>query len=112
MQEILPAFTPPRKPGLVTEWKRKPNSDLPRPSEDLFLGRSGFRDFMASPEGIPTNILSERLERLVPLLLVEIAEGSARLRFITRTGPRRCASRSGRAILDRDATWMELLAPE
>lgn len=32
---------------------------------DLFLGRSRFRDFMASPEGIPTNILSDRLERLL-----------------------------------------------
>jgi DNA-binding HxlR family transcriptional regulator len=31
---------------------------------DLFLGRSRFKDFSASPEGIPTNILSERLERL------------------------------------------------
>jgi len=32
---------------------------------DLLFGRSRFKDFMASPEGIPTNILSERLERLV-----------------------------------------------
>jgi DNA-binding HxlR family transcriptional regulator len=32
---------------------------------DLFLGRSRFRDFTASPEGIPTNILSDRLERLL-----------------------------------------------
>lgn len=31
---------------------------------DLFLGRARFKDFHASPEGIPTNILSERLERL------------------------------------------------
>ena len=31
---------------------------------DLFLGRSRFRDFAASPEGIPTNILTDRLERL------------------------------------------------
>jgi DNA-binding HxlR family transcriptional regulator len=31
---------------------------------DLFLGRERFRDFTASPEGVPTNILSERLERL------------------------------------------------
>ena len=31
---------------------------------DLFLGRSRFRDFQASPERIPTNILSERLARL------------------------------------------------
>lgn len=31
---------------------------------DLFLGRARFRDFSASPEGIPTNVLSDRLERL------------------------------------------------
>jgi DNA-binding HxlR family transcriptional regulator len=31
---------------------------------DLFLGRSRFKDFAASPEGIPTNILSDRLVRL------------------------------------------------
>lgn len=31
---------------------------------DLILGRTRFRDFTASPEGIPTNILSDRLERL------------------------------------------------
>ena len=31
---------------------------------DLFLGRTRFRDFLSSPEGIPTNILTERLERL------------------------------------------------
>jgi len=32
---------------------------------DLLLGRTRFRDFTASPEGIPTNILSDRLERLL-----------------------------------------------
>lgn len=32
---------------------------------DLFLGRSRFKEFAASPEGIPTNILSDRLARLV-----------------------------------------------
>ncbi len=31
---------------------------------DLVLGRSRFKDFTASPEGIPTNILSDRLARL------------------------------------------------
>ena len=38
---------------------------------DLFLGRSRFREFSASPEGIPTNILSERLERLLQHGIVE-----------------------------------------
>lgn len=31
---------------------------------DLLLGRARFKEFVASPEGIPTNILSERLSRL------------------------------------------------
>jgi DNA-binding HxlR family transcriptional regulator len=31
---------------------------------DLVLGKSRFKDFTASPEGIPTNILSDRLARL------------------------------------------------
>jgi DNA-binding HxlR family transcriptional regulator len=32
---------------------------------DLIVGKSRFKDFMTSPEGIPTNILSERLHRLL-----------------------------------------------
>lgn len=32
---------------------------------DLMLGRSRFKEFAASPEGIPTNILSDRLQRLL-----------------------------------------------
>lgn len=32
---------------------------------DLVLGRSRYKDFAASPEGIPTNILADRLQRLV-----------------------------------------------
>lgn len=31
---------------------------------DLFLGRSRFKEFMASPEGIPTNILTDPLQKL------------------------------------------------
>lgn len=38
---------------------------------DLFLGRTRFRDFIASPEGIPTNILSDRLEKLLHHGIVE-----------------------------------------
>ena len=51
---------------------------------DLFLGRTRFKDFEASPEGIPTNILSERLERLVAAGIVEQApvdEGAKRLGY-------------------------------
>lgn len=32
---------------------------------DLHLGRSRFKEFTASPEGVPTNILSDRLARLL-----------------------------------------------
>jgi len=32
---------------------------------DLILGHSRFKDFAASPEGIPTNVLSDRLDRLL-----------------------------------------------
>ena len=38
---------------------------------DLYLGRTRFRDFTSSPEGIPTNILSDRLERLLEHKIVE-----------------------------------------
>jgi len=46
---------------------------------DLLLGRQRFKEFVASPEGIPTNVLSERLERLRRhgiVALVEAADGS------------------------------------
>ncbi len=38
---------------------------------DLLLGRSHFREFAASPEGIATNILADRLARLVEYGLAE-----------------------------------------
>lgn len=38
---------------------------------DLLLGRSLFKEFQASPEGIATNILSDRLARLVASELAE-----------------------------------------
>ena len=50
---------------------------------DLFLGCSRFRDFAASPEGIPTNILSDRLQRLV--------EGGVVRRIPAEDGTRRLA---------------------
>jgi DNA-binding HxlR family transcriptional regulator len=46
---------------------------------DLILGRQRFKEFAASPEGIPTNILAERLERLLDHGIVELtpaADGS------------------------------------
>lgn len=44
---------------------------------DLFLGASRFKDFAASPEGIPTNILSERLARLARGGLIEKVPASS-----------------------------------
>ena len=38
---------------------------------DLVLGRSRFKDFIASPEKIPTNILSDRLARLLKHQIIE-----------------------------------------
>jgi DNA-binding HxlR family transcriptional regulator len=38
---------------------------------DLACGKSQFKEFTASPEGIATNILSDRLGRLVTAGLVE-----------------------------------------
>jgi DNA-binding HxlR family transcriptional regulator len=51
---------------------------------DLFHGRSRFKDFSASPEGIPTNILSERLERLLAHGVIEqmpAEDGAKRLAY-------------------------------
>lgn len=51
---------------------------------DLILGRTRFKDFVASPEKVPTNILSDRLERLVRHGVVEqipAEDGSKRLAY-------------------------------
>ncbi len=51
---------------------------------DLILGRSRFKDFLTSPEGIPTNILTERLKRLLEHQVVTqvcAAEGSKHLAY-------------------------------
>ena len=51
---------------------------------DLFHGRARFKDFTASPEGIPTNILAERLERLLALGIIEqipAEDGTKRLAY-------------------------------
>lgn len=57
---------------------------------DLLLGRSRFRDFVGSPEGIPTNILSERLERLLAKDIIEQTpadDGTKRLAYrLTKKG--------------------------
>src|SRR5690348_441626 len=51
---------------------------------DLLFGRARFKDFAASPEGIPTNILTERLERLLAHGIVEqipAQDGTKRLAY-------------------------------
>ena len=61
---------------------------------DLFFGRERFRDFAGSPEGIPTNILSDRLDRLVHHKIVEqvpASDGTKRLAYRLTT--------KGRALL-------------
>ena len=45
---------------------------------DLFCGKSHFREFMQSPERIASNILSDRLERLLQSKLIETAPSSTR----------------------------------
>ena len=51
---------------------------------DLLFGRARFKDFTASPEGIPTNILADRLERLLAHGVVEqipAEDGTKRLAY-------------------------------
>jgi DNA-binding HxlR family transcriptional regulator len=57
---------------------------------DLMLGRSRFKDFSESPEGIPTNILSDRLIRLLEVGIIQqipAPDGSKRLAYqLTKKG--------------------------
>lgn len=57
---------------------------------DLILGLSRFKDFTASPEAIPTNILSDRLGRLLQHNIIEqipANDGSKRLAYrLTKKG--------------------------
>ncbi len=52
---------------------------------DLFFGRTRFKDFTASPEGIPTNILADRLERLLAHGIIKQSpaeDGTKRLAYL------------------------------
>ena len=57
---------------------------------DLFFGRTRFKEFAASPEGIPTNILTDRLERLLARGIVEqipAEDGTKRMAYrLTKKG--------------------------
>lgn len=60
---------------------------------DLLVGRSRFRELVASPEGIPTNILSARLDRLQREAIIKrvpAADGTKRLAY--------CLTEKGRAL--------------
>lgn len=51
---------------------------------DLILGKTRFKDFLSSPEGIPTNILTDRLKRLLEYRVVtrvKDSEGSRHLAY-------------------------------
>ncbi len=74
---------------------------------DLLLGRTRFRDFAGSPEGIPTNILSERLERLARRGIVErvpAAEG-ARRQIYRLTAKGRALRPAVEALKDWGLAW-------
>jgi DNA-binding HxlR family transcriptional regulator len=70
---------------------------------DLMFGRSRFRDFSASPEGIPTNILSDRLNRLLRHGLAEqvpAEDGTLRMGYrLTEKG------RALRPVLETMRDW-------
>src|SRR6266478_672904 len=74
---------------------------------DLFFGRTRFKEFAASPEGIPTNILTERLERLLARGIIEqipAEDGTKRLAYrLTKKG--KALGRVLRAMRDWGLTW-------
>jgi DNA-binding HxlR family transcriptional regulator len=45
---------------------------------DLFVGKTHYREFLSSPEGIATNILANRLEKLITAGLVECSPSPER----------------------------------
>jgi DNA-binding HxlR family transcriptional regulator len=46
---------------------------------DLYAGKSHYQEIAASPEGIATNILAERLERLVDAKIVRTQPSTVRV---------------------------------
>jgi DNA-binding HxlR family transcriptional regulator len=74
---------------------------------DLMLGRSRFKEFLASPEGIPTNILSDRLSRLLQhriVTQVSASEGAKHLAYqLTKKG--RALQPIVKAMMDWGLSW-------
>ncbi len=70
---------------------------------DLMCGRAHFKEFAASPEGIATNILTDRLDRLLEHGLVEqfpSPESPGRFAYrLTREGE------SLRPVIQAITTW-------
>src|SRR4029077_19033992 len=60
---------------------------------DLFYGRTRFKEFAGSPEGIPTNILTDRLQPLLARGVIEqipAEDGTKRLAY--------CLTKKGKAL--------------
>jgi DNA-binding HxlR family transcriptional regulator len=74
---------------------------------DLFSGRTRFKEFAASPEGIPTNILTDRLERLLARGIIEhipAKDGTKRLAYsLTKKG--KALGPTLRAMRDWGLAW-------
>jgi DNA-binding HxlR family transcriptional regulator len=52
---------------------------------DLFAGKTHYREFLKSPERIATNILADRLEKLVEAGLVQALPSDARVGALSYT---------------------------
>ena len=74
---------------------------------DLFFGRTRFKEFAASPEGIPTNILTDRLERLLARGIIQqmpAEDGTKRMAYrLTKKG--KALGPVLRAMRDWGLTW-------
>jgi DNA-binding HxlR family transcriptional regulator len=61
---------------------------------DLLLGAERFKEFVQAPEGIPTNILADRIERLLRHQVVELVAAEDGSRH-----PAYRLTKKGRALL-------------
>ena len=70
-----------------------------RTGRDLFMGKQHYEDFLASPEAIASNVLSERLKRLLALGMIraEISPADRRRKRYELTRLGRQAGRAARA---------------
>jgi DNA-binding HxlR family transcriptional regulator len=75
-------------------------------TRDLLLGHTRFKDFLSGPEGIPTNILTDRLNRLKDDGVVEQAAIDGGKRQSYRLTPKGEALRPiVRALRDWGLAW-------